>query len=180
MRAISREARLVEKSISSSLVFEGRTINLRVDVVELPDGRQARREIVEHPGAVAIVPILDNGEVILVNQFRAPINRIALEIPAGKLEPGELPENCAMRELEEETGYSAGKLEHKATFFTTPGFSDEIMHLYVATQLKRSRKHPDADEFLETETIPLDELKKMARNGEIVDGKTLVGIHFAG
>ena len=168
-----------EKTISSTRLFQGRTINLRLDVVELPNGRQAQREIVEHPGAVAIVPIFEDGNVLLVNQFRAPVSRITLEIPAGKLEPGESPDICASRELEEETGYRAGRLEHKATFFTTPGFSDEVMYLYVATELRPSASRPDFDEFLEIKKIPLNELLQMAKNGEIFDAKTLVGIYLS-
>lgn len=170
---------LKEKTLSSERVFEGRTINLRLDTVELPNGKKACREIVEHPGAVSIVPILEDGTVILVKQFRAPINRVTLEIPAGKLEPGEAPEHCAARELAEETGYTAGRLEHKGTFYTTPGFSNEIMYLYIATDLMPVDSHPDFDEFLAGEKIKLEKLLKMAEQGEIIDAKTLVGIYTA-
>ena len=170
---------LKEKTIGSKRLYEGRTINLRVDTVELPDGNSATREIVEHPGAVSILPILEDGTVILVNQFRAPINRITLEIPAGKLEPGEPSEHCAARELAEETGYMAGKLDHRGTFFTTPGFSDEIMYLYIGSELKPVDSQPDFDEFLTVEKVKLEELVKMAEQGEIIDAKTLVGIYTA-
>jgi ADP-ribose pyrophosphatase len=170
---------LKENTIGSRRIYDGRTINLRVDTVTLPDGKAATREIVEHPGAVSIVPVLEDGTVILVNQFRAPINKITLEIPAGKLEPGESPEACAARELEEETGFTAGKLVHKATFYTTPGFSDEIMYLFIATQLQPTGAHPDEDEFLALERIKLEVLLEMADRGEINDAKTLVGIYSA-
>jgi ADP-ribose pyrophosphatase len=170
---------LKEKAVASKRLYEGRTINLRVDTVILPDGNSAQREIVEHPGAVSIVPVLDDGTVILVNQFRAPINRITLEIPAGKLEPGEPPENCAVRELAEETGFSAEKLEYRGTFFTTPGFSDEIMYLFIASGLKPTDRRPDFDEFLSLKRMKLQELLEMAEKGEIIDAKTLVGIYTA-
>lgn len=170
---------LIENTVATKRIYDGKTINLRVDTVTLPDGKSATREIVEHPGAVSIVPVLDDGTVILVNQFRAPINRVTLEIPAGKLEKGELPEICAARELAEETGFHASKLVHKGTFFTTPGFSDEIMYLYVASQLKASEAHPDQDEFLAVKQIKLEKLLEMADRGEIIDAKTLVGIYIA-
>lgn len=170
---------LKEKSISSERLFEGRTISLRLDTVELPNGSHAQREIVEHPGAVAIVPLLEDGNIILVNQYRAPINRITLEIPAGKLEPQEPPEVCAARELAEETGFSATAMDHKATFFTTPGFSDEIMYLYIASGLEPVGSRPDTDEFLAVEMIPLEKLLLMAEEGEIIDAKTLIGIYTA-
>lgn len=170
---------LKENAIASKRLYEGRTINLRVDTVVLPNGRKAQREIVEHPGAVSIVPVMEDLTVILVNQFRAPINRITLEIPAGKLEPGELPQACAARELEEETGLRAEKLQHKGTFFTTPGFSDEIMYLFIASGLTPVGSHPDFDEFLDIQKIPLEKLLEMADQGEIIDSKTLVGIYAA-
>jgi len=170
---------LREEVVDSKRLYEGRTINLRVDTVMLPNGSKAQREIVEHPGAVSIVPVLDDGRVVLVNQFRAPINRITLEIPAGKLEPGEAPEKCATRELAEETGFSAGKLEHKGTFFTTPGFSDEIMYLFIASDLKPAHSSPDCDEFLAVKRVRLEDLLEMAEQGEIIDAKTLVGIYTA-
>lgn len=170
---------LREEPVGSKRLYEGRTINLRVDTVLLPNGSKAQREIVEHPGAVSIVPVLEDGSVIMVNQFRAPINRITLEIPAGKLEKGEPPEQCALRELAEETGFTAAKLEHKGTFFTTPGFSDEIMYLFIASELKPVESHPDFDEFLSVKRVKLECLLKMAETGEIIDGKTLVGIYTA-
>lgn len=177
VKKIKRTKRLTEKRISSTKLFQGHTINLRLDIVELPDGRQAQREVVEHPGAVAVVPLLDDETVILVNQYRAPIERITLEIPAGKLEPGESPEICAARELEEETGYRAEKFELKGAFYTTPGFSNEIMYLFVASGLTVAKSHPDIDEFVETRKFNLKELLQMVKAGEIIDAKTLVGIY---
>ena len=170
---------LTEKAIDSKRLYEGSIINLRVDTVVLPNGNKAQREIVEHPGAVSIVPVLADGRVILVNQFRAPINRITLEIPAGKLDPGEAPEQCAARELAEETGFKAERLEHQGTFFTTPGFSNEIMYLFIASNLSPVKSMPDYDEFLTVKRIKLEDLLEMAEKGEIVDAKTLVGIYTA-
>lgn len=167
---------LEEKTISSRRLYEGKMINLRIDRVMLPDGQEATREIVEHPGAVAVVPLTAEGELVLVQQYRQPIGMLTLEIPAGKLDPGEEPQRCAARELQEETGLIAGNIELIYDYFTTPGFSDERMYLFLATDLRAARSCPDADEFLEVVRLPLARAGEMAAAGEIRDAKTLIGI----
>jgi len=170
---------LEEKTVGSRRIYEGRMINLRVDSVVLPDGRDANREVVEHPGAVAIVPLTAEGEIVFVRQYRQPIGIVTLEIPAGKLGKGEDPFQCAVRELEEETGLVAEKVELLADYFTTPGFSDERMYLYVATGLSKTQARPDEDEFLEVVHIPLEKAGRMAFGREIRDAKTLIGVMAA-
>jgi ADP-ribose pyrophosphatase len=166
----------MEKTIESRLVYNGKIINLKVDSVQLPNGNTAEREIVMHPGAVCIIAVTDDGELILVRQFRKPIEEMLLELPAGKLEPGEDPKDCAARELAEETGYSAKRLEYLFSFYTSPGFSDELMHLYSASGLIAGNDNPDDDEMVEIVRMRLDQAMDMALSGQIKDAKTLVGI----
>lgn len=170
---------LEEIPLSSERIYEGRMINLRRDMVRLPDGNSSSREVVEHPGAVAVVPVLDDGAVLLVRQFRHPVGKVLLEIPAGKLGPGEEPDLCAARELEEETGYRTGKLERKSSLFTGPGFTDEVIHIYVASELVRSEACPDEDEFIEAERFDADTVRQMVRDGRICDAKTIAGLMLA-
>jgi ADP-ribose pyrophosphatase len=170
---------LVETPLSSERIYEGRMINLRRDMVRLPDGNSSSREVVEHPGAVAVVPILDDDSILLVRQFRHPVGKVLLEIPAGKLGPGEEPDLCAARELEEETGYRANKLERRSSLFTGPGFTDEIIHIYVASDLVRSAACPDEDEFIEAERFDADTVRQMVRDGRICDAKTIAGLMLA-
>lgn len=168
-----------EKTLESKVIFKGKILNLREDEVLLANGNKSSRLIVEHPGAVSIVPVNQNKEIIMVEQFRKPVEQILLEIPAGKLEKGEDPDCCARRELREETGYEAGKIEKLSTFYTTPGFSDEIMHLYIATGLTFFEVCPDEDELVRTKIVPLVEAVEMVARGEIKDAKTIVGILLA-
>lgn len=170
---------LLEERIETNRLYTGNIINLRRDKVRLPNGREASREVVEHPGAVAIVPINAAGKVVLVRQYRYPTGRTLLEIPAGKLEKGEDPAACAARELEEETGFTAGRLKKLVSFFTTPGFSDEILHVYLAKELCQTAQNLDADEFVEVEAYSFSELKAMIANNAINDAKTLVGLLMA-
>lgn len=165
-----------EKQLSTEMIFQGRVLNLRVDQVELPNKEKGLREVVEHPGAVAIVPVLEDGSIIMVRQFRYPVNRHVLEIPAGKLDPGENPDFCAIRELEEETGYKAGKIKKVLPLLTTPGFSDEVIHLYLAKELVKTKQNLDEDEFLNIEIVQQKDLTKMLKNGEICDAKTIAGL----
>ncbi|MGI6648395.1 MAG: NUDIX domain-containing protein [Bacillota bacterium] len=167
---------LAEKTLSSEYVYQGRMINLRVDQVELPDGKSAQREIVEHPGAVAVVALTNNRELVMVRQYRKPIDKVILEIPAGKLNHNEDPEICAQRELLEETGYQAGQLSLIARYYTTPGFSDEVMYLYLARKLIELEQSPDEDEFIEMTRVPLATAQQMVLTGEIQDAKTIIGI----
>ncbi|KKM11773.1 ADP-ribose pyrophosphatase [Clostridiales bacterium PH28_bin88] len=165
-----------EKTIESHGIFKGKIIRVRVDTVLMPNGRQATREIVEHPGAVAVVPLTAGQEVVMVRQFRKPIEQQTLEIPAGKLSPGENPAECATRELEEETGLRAGNIRHLFSFYTSPGFSDEIMHLFLATDLQPGSQSPDEDELIGVEKFQLGQLVSMIVHGDIVDAKTIVGV----
>jgi len=165
-----------EKTIHSEMIFQGKMINLRVDTVQLPDEKVATREIIEHPGAVAIIPITSDNKIIMVRQYRKPVEDFLLEIPAGKLEYNEKTELCARRELEEETGYSAERMEYLFSFYSTPGFSNEIMHLFIAQKLIQGETKPDEDEYLSIECYSLNELLEMIFNGRIKDSKTIIGI----
>lgn len=167
-----------EKTIHSKRIYNGRIINLRVDEVILPNGKKTIREIMEHPGAVAIVPLLSDKRVILIEQFRKAVERIILEIPAGKLERGETPLSCAKRELVEETGYQAGKLKKIISFYPSPGFTTEIIHIFVATNLKRQYKkmNLDEDEFLEIKIVKLNKAIEYIEQGKIKDSKTIIGL----
>ncbi len=167
---------LLEKHLSTHRIYDGRMINLRVDTVILPSGKEATREVVEHPGAVSLVALTDQRELIMVRQYRKPIDLVTLEIPAGKLDRGEDPAACARRELQEETGCTARELVMMFKFYTTPGFSDEIMYLYLARGLETSSANPDEDEFLEVEKVPLDKALAMISSGEICDSKTIIGV----
>lgn len=171
---------LCEKLANSERLFEGKVINLRRDTVFLPNGRTGTREVVEHPGAVAVVPVTKEGNIILVRQFRHPIQQIMLEVPAGKLDPGESPECCAVRELAEETGFRANKLRKLTSMYTTPGFSNEIIHVYLAEDLVESDMQPDDDEFIHTEVFTPTQLREMISCGELCDAKSLVALYLAG
>jgi ADP-ribose pyrophosphatase len=165
-----------EAAIASERVFEGRVVALRVDDVRLPNGRETKREVVEHKGAVAIVPLLPGNRVVLIRQWRYAVEEELLEIPAGTLEPGEEPLACAHRELAEETGYRAARLEPIASFYTSPGFTNERLHLFLATGLEPAAIASDEDELIEVVTIPWTEAMAMCADGRIVDGKTLFGL----
>ena len=170
--------------IRSSRVYSGRVISLDVDQVRFPDGTVGELEIIRHPGASAIVPFLsdpagDDPQVLLLKQYRYAAGGTLYEIPAGRLEPDESPETCARRELLEETGCTAESLVPLTSMFTTPGFTDERIHLFLATGLVRGESHREADEFIEIETVPLSEALEMVRRGEIQDAKTALGLLFA-
>lgn len=167
---------LREREIERRYVHAGRMIRVRVDRVELSNGRETTREVVEHPGAVAILAETEAGELILVRQYRYAIRDVSLEIPAGKLEPGEDPNTAAQRELTEETGYTAGTFERLATFYTSPGFSNEQMTLYWARGLTPGAQSLDDDEFLEAQAYTASEIADLLRRGEVTDGKSLVGL----
>ncbi|NQS74994.1 MAG: NUDIX hydrolase [Peptococcaceae bacterium] len=165
-----------ELMTSSNTIYRGKIVNLRVDEVSLPNGKTSRREVVEHAGAVAIVPINEKRELLLVRQYRYAAGMVLLEIPAGKLEPGEDYEACAGRELTEETGYVAGKLKHMISFYSTPGFTNEQIHLFLATQLTLKKQNLDEDEFIEVETVGLEQAQEMVMSGAICDAKSIAGI----
>lgn len=165
-----------KKAAYSETVFRGRILDVCRDRLELPDGRETTMEVVCSPDATAVVAVNDAGEVLLLDQFRYATGGMLLEIPAGKMEPGENPEECARRELEEETGYRAGSLRHLASFFTTPGFCTEKIHLFLALDLTRGSQNLDRDEFLEVTPVPLVKALEMVDRGEISDAKTIVGL----
>src|SRR5436309_1627786 len=169
-----------ERVLHSERVFAGRLLNLRVDRVALPNGRETTREVVEHPGAVAIVPLHDDGRVVLVRQYRHAVGRSLLEIPAGTLDQGEeSAEAAAARELQEETGYRAARLTPLATFYPAPGFATERMTVFLATGLTDGDQGQMEDENITVETIPLAELPALLARGELADAKTLVGLLLA-
>jgi ADP-ribose pyrophosphatase len=172
--------RLEEKTIKSEKIFTGRVISLQVDDVELPDGKTSKREIIKHPGAVAVIPITDDGKIVLVEQYRKALERTIVEIPAGKLERGEDPKDSARRELEEETGYVCEKLEWLISFYTSPGFADEIIHLYLATGLTK-KVNPaglDEDEFINLLEVSLDDAKQYIKEQKIYDAKTAYAVQY--
>ena len=169
-----------EITVASERIYNGRVINLRVDTVALPGGQHYKREIVEHRGAVAIAAVDGEGDVLLVRQFRKAAGRQLLELPAGTLEPGEDPLRCAGRELEEETGFRACQWERVAAFYTSPGFSTELLHLYVARGLEAGQAANEADEHLQLVKMPLAEARRLIETGKICDAKTIVGILLAG
>jgi ADP-ribose pyrophosphatase len=161
-------------------IFRGSTVRLDVDRVRLPNGKEMDFEIIHHVGAAAVVPILPSGEVLLVRQYRYATGGYLLEIPAGKLDPGEGPEACARRELSEETGHRPGELTPLGWIWTTPGFTDEKIWLYLATDLEETRQELEDDEILTLEKIPLEEAVARAASGEIHDSKTVCALLRAG
>lgn len=167
------------RTISTKTIYEGRLIRLEQLQVEGPDRVVRSREIVRHPGAVAVVPLLEREEgkkTILVKQYRPPLEKEIWEIPAGTLQPGEDPLECAKRELLEETGYTARHWEKLAEYYTTPGFCDERLTLFLARDLQPGQYSPEEGEFIESGQFTLEELEEMLRRGELDDAKTLIGI----
>ena len=159
-------------------VTRAKSIEVTTEIVDLPNGRRVEFDLVRHPGAAAVVPFMDDGRVLLIRQFRFATGGEILEIPAGKLDPGEAPEACAARELEEETGYRAGRLERLGSIWTTPGFCDEIIHLYAAFDLERADQRLEPDEIIELVPTPLaDALDSLS--GPLVDGKTATALLLA-
>lgn len=168
-----------EKTMKSERIYEGKILNLRVDTVELPDKKYSKREIVEHPGAVAIIAITKDKKLVMVKQYRKAVEDFLWEIPAGKLEVNEEPKETAIRELREETGYEAKKLSYITEFYPSPGFCSEKMYLFLAEDLVEVETGSDPDEFIEKEEMDLDELMKMIDRGQIKDSKTIIGIYTA-
>lgn len=166
----------MERQTFTNRIYDGRVLNLRVDKVILNDGQPATREVVEHRGAAAIVPLLEDNQVVLVRQYRYPISQNLLEIPAGTLEPGESPNDCARRELEEEAGFKCEELNKIFECYVAPGYSTEKIHFYIARNLSRSNPNPDQDERINVEIIPLTEVVNKIRKGEICDAKTICAI----
>ena len=167
---------LTEHFVSGELVYDGELLKVRRDLVRLPDAGQAAREYIRHPGAVAIVPLFDDGSVLLERQFRYPHRRDFIEVPAGKLDPGEPPLETAKRELLEETGYVAKEWTRLGVIHTAIAYTDEAIHLYLARRLTKGERKLDPGEFLETLVKPFDEALAMIRDGEITDAKSVAAL----
>ncbi len=171
---------LREKTLSSKEIYKGNIIKVSLDEVELPNGHKSKREIVRHPGAVAIIALTDDKKLLLVRQYRKPLDMVIYEIPAGKLEPGEKPLDCARRELEEETGYKSDSIKHIQSFYTSPGFADEIVHVYFTDRLEKLENSAglDDDEFLDLLEVTLEEAGKLIEENKIYDAKTVYAVQY--
>lgn len=167
---------LIEKKVSSENVFDGRLLHVYKDVIELPNGHNSTREYIKHQGAVCVVPVTDKMEVVAVRQYRYPIERVTIEIPAGKLDKGEEPLDAAKRELSEETGVESADIEYIGGLYPSVAYTDEIIHMYVAKNLVYGEAHTDDDEFLNVVKIPLTEFVEMIMDGTIQDSKTQAAI----
>lgn len=167
---------LVERLLDSQQVFRGHFLDVRRDQVALPDGGTAHREYIRHPGAVMVVPLLDDGHLLMERQYRYPMGRVMLEFPAGKLDAGEAPLVCGQRELLEETGYSAAEWAHAGVLHNAIAYSDEGIHIYFARGLTRGVQRLDEGEFLELVTHTPAELDQLAARGDLTDAKTLIGL----
>lgn len=168
-----------EKIIKSQPIYDGRIVRFRVDTIELPDGRTTIREIVNTPGAVTIIPLTEDRQVRMVRQYRSAIGEYLLELPAGTLRPGEPPQEAAARELAEETGDRAAHWRYLTSFYTMPGVCNEIIHLFLATELAPGSTNHDLDESIEVVTLPLEQAWEMIQTGQIRDAKTIVGLLMA-
>ena len=157
-------------------IYTGKVVTLNIDTVTLPNGATVDLETIRHPGAAAVVPVKEDGTVVLIRQFRHAAGGFIYEIPAGKLHPGEDPLRCAARELEEEVGYRASSFELLSSIFTAPGFADEVIHVYKATGLAKGRQQLDPDEVLDIIEMPLSEAVKKIEDGTIRDAKTIIGL----
>ena len=169
--------------IKADRIYSGRVLNLDEDTVRFPDGSTGQLEMIRHPGASAVLPFLDDPSspdprVVLIRQFRHATDDFIYEVPAGRLDPGESAEQCATRELAEETGYQASQLDHLTTIYTTPGFTDERIHLFMATGLVPGSHDREVDEFLELHQFHWAEVLELVRTGKVMDGKTLSAIMF--
>lgn len=168
-----QEADLTETTITSESVFEGSFLKVRRDTVRLPNGREGTREYVLHPGAVVVIAFVDDDHVVMVRQYRYPVRQMMLEFPAGKLDAGEPPLECAKRELLEETGYSASNWKQVATMHLAVGYSDEVLHIFVAQGLSAGERQPDEDEFLHVDVVAISDVLDACREGGITDAKSL-------
>ncbi|MBI4297547.1 MAG: NUDIX hydrolase [Chloroflexi bacterium] len=168
-----------ERTLESRRIYQGQVVSLRVDTVSLPGGRVIRREIVEHRSAVAIVPLDGAGNILMVRQFRRAAGVILLEVPAGLVEEGETIEDGAHRELAEETGYRAGRLEKLAGFYSAPGFCTEFLNVFLATELTPGTPHTEADEDIEAVWMPLPRIRELIASGEVRDAKSVAGLMLA-
>ena len=172
--------KFIEKTLSSEKVFTGRVISLQVDEVELPNGKTSKRELIKHPGAVAIIALTPENKLVLVEQYRKALEKSIVEVPAGKLEKGEEPLTSAERELEEETGYECEKMEHLISFYTAPGFCDELVHVFLAHNISKKENAAglDEDEFVELLELTLEEAEQLIDEGKICDAKTAYAVQY--
>ncbi|MCW8983738.1 MAG: NUDIX hydrolase [Thermoanaerobaculales bacterium] len=177
---MGRDDRLLEKKIDGKLIYEGRILDLEVDRVSLPNGGEATREVVRHKGAVVVLPLHEDRRIELVRQHRYPTGEVLLELPAGKLDPGEEPVDCAGRELAEETAWRPVEIHELGSFFTTPGFTDEVLHAFIATPLEAAPEvAQDPDEAIEIVTMNVEEALDGCRDGTIRDSKTIATLFLA-
>jgi ADP-ribose pyrophosphatase len=169
---------LTETELASETVFKGRLMHVKCDRVRLPDGRESTREYIVHPGAVVVIPLFDNGDLLLERQHRYPLHRDFIELPAGKIDPGEDDLSCARRELEEETGYTASEWREVTTIYPCIGYSDERLAFYLAKGLKDGNHGRDHDEFLEIFRLPFAEAMQWVKDGRICETKTVIGLFW--
>ncbi len=165
-----------EETLSSRLIYEGRAVKLRVDTVRMPSGRETTREIVEHEDCVVIIAVDDKGNILLVEQFRKPVEKELLEVPAGGIDPGETPEDSVRREMREETGFLPQKVEKLGGFYSSPGFCTEYLHLYLATDLVHSPLQAEDSEGIKLVRVPLAQIPDLIASGAICDAKSIAGL----
>ncbi|HHW49302.1 MAG TPA: NUDIX hydrolase [Clostridiaceae bacterium] len=168
-----------EKTVGKKQIYNGNIIKVECLTVTLPNGEERTRDLVLHPGASVIIPVSVDNELYMVRQYRKPIEKVSLEIPAGKLDAGEDPETCARRELKEETGLTAKNMKHVISIHSTPGFCNEVLHMFLATGLEEGESSADEDEFISCEKIKIDKLVDMIFRHEITDAKSIIGILIA-
>ena len=169
-------SRLTEHTLNTKKTFSGKLLHVYQDDITLPDGNESTREWIRHPGACAVVPVFEDGSVMLVRQYRYPVRQIFYEVPAGKIDPGEPPEITASRETEEETGLRAHSIRYIGHFYPVIGYSDEIIHIYAAWNLEQLPDDSDDDEFLICDRMPFSEALRMISTGEITDAKTICSL----
>ncbi|MDP6499913.1 MAG: NUDIX hydrolase [Candidatus Marinimicrobia bacterium] len=172
-------SKLKETQLSTEQIYKGTLLDVRRDEITLPNGKTSAREYIKHPGAACMIPVLPDGNIALIKQYRYPVQSEMIELPAGKLDPGEKPEACAKRELEEEIGYSAGKLTFVCNIHPAIGFASEKMWIYLAEDLVKTVENTDHDEFLVLMPTHLDDAIKMVWDGKITDVKTIIGLLWA-
>lgn len=165
-----------EKCLEKRAIYLGKAVNFYSDLILLPNRKKALREYLDHPGAAAVLPLLDRDTVLLVRQYRYPVREITYEIPAGKLDPGESPLKCLRRELREETGYTAGKVRYLLSYWPTPAFSNELLHIYWAENLLPGKHSPDEDEYIEAARVPIQKAVEWVFRGKIKDSKTTIAL----